>query len=102
MAHIDRSNDRLKLSAAENWQAPKDHPDLSPPQEALLLKEGLVEARRHLAEDYDQSFRDQLEQAAAVAAQLEAALRQADRQAATEHFQSLARSCKQCHSDYRN
>ena len=56
MAQIDRSNDRLKLCAAEDWSSPPHHPDGSPPQEAVLLKEGLVEAARNLAADYDSQF----------------------------------------------
>jgi protein tyrosine phosphatase (PTP) superfamily phosphohydrolase (DUF442 family) len=102
MALIDRSNDRLKLCAAEDWKAPKDHPDVSPPQEALLLKEGLVEAGRNLAEGYDQQFLDWMNEAAASAERLETALRQDDKTAAAEHFQAVARSCKQCHAAYRN
>jgi protein tyrosine phosphatase (PTP) superfamily phosphohydrolase (DUF442 family) len=102
MALIDRSNDNLKLCAAENWQTPKDHPDVSPPQEALLLKEGLVETARNLAGDYDQQFRDWMEEAAAIAGNLETTLRAADHSAANEHFQALAKSCKKCHAQYRN
>jgi protein tyrosine phosphatase (PTP) superfamily phosphohydrolase (DUF442 family) len=102
MAQIDRSNDLLKLCAAERWRPPKDHPDVSPPQEALLLKEGLVEASRNLADDYDPQFRTWMEEAAAIAGQLESALRQSDHETASKHFQTLAKSCKQCHSMYRN
>jgi hypothetical protein len=102
MALIDRSNDNLKLCAAENWQSPQDHPDVSPPQEALLLKEGFVEAARNLSGDYDQQFRDWMEEAATLAAKVETALRASDLAAASEHFQALAKSCKKCHADYRN
>jgi protein tyrosine phosphatase (PTP) superfamily phosphohydrolase (DUF442 family) len=102
MALIDRSNDRLKLCAAEDWAPPRDHPDVAPGQEALLLKEGLVEAGRNLSEGYDSQFLEWMMEAAAAAQRLEAALRQNNKTAATGHFQEVARSCKQCHADYRN
>lgn len=102
MSKIDRSSDRLKLCAAAEWQAPQDHPDVSPAQEALLLKEGFVEAGRNLSDGYDQTFRDWMDEAAAAAGWLEAALRESNHAAANEDFQAVGLTCKKCHEAYRN
>lgn len=102
MAQIDRSSDNLKLIAANQWRPLAGHPDLAPAQEALLLKEGLVEAERNLSDGYDQQFRDWMRESAAAASCLEAALKQDDRTAADEHFQALSQTCKKCHAEYRN
>lgn len=102
MAKVDRANDLLKLSAAERWAALPDQPDVSPAQNALLVKEAFVEAGRNLSGNYDQPFRDWLKEAAVVAGQLESALRTSDNDAASAHFQRLGQSCKKCHARYRN
>ena len=102
MAQIDRSHDLLKLSAAADWNPPQDHPDISLAQEALLVKEGLVESGRTLADDFDPRFRAWMQEAAIAAGLLEAALRTSDSAAAKEHFQKLGQSCKKCHARYRD
>ncbi|MBW3595798.1 MAG: cytochrome c, partial [Planctomycetes bacterium] len=78
------------------------HPDLAAAQEALLLKEGLVETARILSEGYDQQLQDWMEGAAAAAGELETALKANNLAAADEHSQSLDKSCKKCHANYRN
>ncbi len=102
MSKVDRSFDRLKLCAAVGWKTPEDHPDLSPQQEALLLREQLRESARHLAGDYDQHFRDWLAQSEANALNLERALQRGDVRTAASEFRQLETSCKRCHEAYRD
>jgi hypothetical protein len=102
MATIDRHFDNLKLCQAAGWKTPRDHPDLAPPQEALLLREGLHESGRHLAGKFDARFRQWLGESESLSRQLENALRQNKTADAARHFKALAQSCKQCHAKYRN
>lgn len=46
MVTIEQTHDHLKAIAAAGWQTPKDHPDLSPTHEALLLHEHFTELLR--------------------------------------------------------
>lgn len=58
MARIDRARDNLKLCEAAEWQTPAGHPDVTPLQEALLLREGFHETARQMTEsnDYGEQF----------------------------------------------
>ena len=107
MARIDRTFDNLKLCAATDWQTPVDHPDLSAIQAALQLKESLHEASRRLSEKahaagYDATFRKWLTESDNVAQTLHESLQANDHTRATAAFMSLQRSCKQCHTAYRD
>jgi hypothetical protein len=102
MAKIDRNFDNLKLCQDAGWSVPKDHPDLVPRQEALILKEGLRESLRNLVTNRPAEFRAWLGQAAAASELLEQALQRNDIQSASELLIQLEQSCKQCHAKYRN
>lgn len=104
MAQIDRASDNLKLCAPLDWRTPPDHPDISAPQEALLLKEGFRETVRRLQEsnDYDQQFLDWMREAEQTAARLESALKNQEIQAAATAFQTVQDQCKRCHKQYRD
>jgi len=104
MAKIDRASDNLKLCQAAGWQTPADHPDISPPQEALLLKEGFRETVRQLAEsnDYGEPLLTWMKQSEQTATQLEAALKAGDMAAVKSNLAEVQSQCKQCHNDYRN
>jgi len=102
MAKIDRAKDNLKLCDDAGWTTPKDHPDIAPAQEALLLKEGFHESGRHLAAAYDRDFKRAMAESERLAAQLEAALRSDDQEAAEQHFAALLSRCKSCHAEHRN
>ncbi len=107
MARIDRNFDNLKLCAATDWQTPPDHPDLSALQEALQLKESLHEASRRLSEksqaaEYDATFRKWLTESDNTAQALYESLQANDQTGAAAAFMSLQRSCKQCHTAYRD
>jgi protein tyrosine phosphatase (PTP) superfamily phosphohydrolase (DUF442 family) len=102
MAQVDRSYDNLKLCGDANWSTPPDHPDLAPAQEALLLQEGLHEAGRNLAGEYDEQFKTWLAEAETQAKAVAAALRRQSRVEAAKQFTALEQSCKQCHRKYRD
>jgi hypothetical protein len=104
MAQIDRASDNLKLCAAAQWQTPEDHPDLSPQQEALLLKEGFRETVRQLEEsnDDDDQLLAWMRGAEASATKLEEALKDSDGDAIRATFTAVGDQCKRCHGQYRN
>jgi protein tyrosine phosphatase (PTP) superfamily phosphohydrolase (DUF442 family) len=102
MAQLDRGFDNLKLCRAASWQSPADHPDIVPAQEALLVREGLHEAGRHLADEYDQEFRAWLAEAESLASGLEQSLRDGQPAAAETQFAGLEQSCKRCHAKHRD
>lgn len=104
MAQIDRASDNLKLCEAAQWQTPADHPDVAPPQEALLLKEGFHETARQLAEnnDYDEQFLAWIKMSEQSALRLETALNDGDKQAAAAAFAEVQSQCKRCHAEYRD
>jgi hypothetical protein len=103
MASIDRHWDNLKLCQEANWQTPRDHPDLSPAQEALLVREALHEARRTVpTERFDRQFREWLDGAESLAAKIESGLRDSTPDDVSRFVQVLEQSCKSCHVKYRN
>lgn len=103
MAQIDRASDNLKLCEAAHWQTPTDHPDIAPPQEALLLKEGFHEVIRQLVESNDdEQFLIWMSESERSAIQLEAALKTGDTAAAESAFAAVQSQCKRCHSEYRD
>jgi hypothetical protein len=102
MAQVDRAFDNLKMCGDVKWTVPSDHPDLVPAQEALLLQEGLHEAARNRGDEYDEQFKTWLAEAEALAIELRSALQSQDVAAATELAVRIERSCKQCHSQYRD
>ena len=103
MAKIDHAYDNLKLCRDAQWSTPKDHPDLVPVHEALLLKEGLHESARNLAEGFNAEFKSWLTQAESIAQALEASLKSnAPSDDITPKFNALAASCKECHIKYRD
>jgi len=103
MANIDRHWDDLKRCRDAQWQAPNEHPDLSPAQESLQLREAFYEAGRVLpAGRFDGAFRARLQEAESFAAEIETALQQSNHEAARRAISNLERCCKQCHEAYRN
>jgi hypothetical protein len=102
MANIDRQCDNLKLCRDAHWNTPEQHPDVSPAQAALLLKEGFREALRTLEEQPDARLAAGLAEAENLAAEIETALRASRPDSAGETLQRLEKSCKQCHARVRN
>jgi protein tyrosine phosphatase (PTP) superfamily phosphohydrolase (DUF442 family) len=109
MVGVDERWDRLKLLKAAGWQAPRDHPDLDPPHEALQLVEQFREAvRLPQIKRRPEEFRHWLRDAEGAASELERVLRQgkqkgaADAAAATEAFRRVEAACTRCHGKYRD
>ena len=103
MAEIDRLFDFLQDCADNEFNAPKDHPDLAPISLAgqihnlLRAMEDDRETREHGPEFFDMLIvsRDR-------ASQLETQLEHDDRQGAYESLKLLTDSCSDCHTKYRN
>jgi protein tyrosine phosphatase (PTP) superfamily phosphohydrolase (DUF442 family) len=103
MAGVDRQWDNVKLCRDAGWETPRDHPDLAPKQEALLLREALHEAARTIpAGRFDGQFRTWLAEAEVLAAEIETNVKNASRQQASRSFQLLEQACQRCHAKYRN
>jgi tRNA-Thr(GGU) m(6)t(6)A37 methyltransferase TsaA len=102
MAKIDRAYDNLKLCQEATWSTPENHPDLVPSLQAFLVREGLHESGRHLADGYDDQFKAWLRAAEQAADDLGRAVLDGNLGKADQHLQALMQSCKQCHAAYRN
>lgn len=102
MAKIDRGWDRLKLCRDAKWSVPKDHPDVVPANEALLMAETFGQAAAQLSGDYDEKFKAALESSQAASLRLEEALRANMPEVAEAHFAELEKSCKSCHEKHRD
>ena len=104
MVEIDHHWDALKACQKVGWSTPREHPDVDPPHEALLLSELLREAHRPggAASGRPADLLQRLAGAKQQADSLEHALRRADRAAADRAAQSLDQACTACHERYRD
>jgi protein tyrosine phosphatase (PTP) superfamily phosphohydrolase (DUF442 family) len=103
MAGVDRHWDNMKLCRDAGWTTPPDHPDLTPAQAALLLREAFHEAKRTIPADrFDGQFREWLADAESLASQIEDDLKAPKSAEATRSFDLLDQTCKRCHAKYRN
>ncbi|MEQ8210477.1 MAG: hypothetical protein RH917_11660 [Lacipirellulaceae bacterium] len=102
MANLGRAWEGLEACRDANWQTSPNHPDLQPLHQALLVKEALVESRRGLEKDASQNFRDQLAAAEKAARQLELALSARNITEVVEQYETLSRSCVDCHERHRD
>jgi protein tyrosine phosphatase (PTP) superfamily phosphohydrolase (DUF442 family) len=107
MVGIDVCWDHLKLIEAARWTIPKNHPDLDPAHEAVLLSEHFVELSRATEiQKRPQAFLDMLHQAEKETKQLESALRlevgTARLAGANQFFKASQASCTRCHAQYRD
>jgi protein tyrosine phosphatase (PTP) superfamily phosphohydrolase (DUF442 family) len=102
MVGIDERWENLKLIRAANWKVPADHADLDPPHEALQLREHFREAARLPAvQERAEEFRWWLSECEKDVADLEQALRTADR-APESAFRKVNDACARCHIQYRD
>jgi protein tyrosine phosphatase (PTP) superfamily phosphohydrolase (DUF442 family) len=103
MAGVDRHWDNLKLCRDAQWETPQNHPDLSPRQVALLLREAFHEANRTIPpEKFDGQFRNWLREVEDLAAEIETQLKASNLEEAGRQSIVLEKSCKKCHERYRN
>ena len=107
MVEIDERCDNLKLIQAAGWTVPKNHPDLDPAHEALLLSEHFIELGRATEiKKKPQAFLDMLHQVEKDTRQLESTLRleagPARLAGANQFFKASQASCTRCHAQYRD
>jgi protein tyrosine phosphatase (PTP) superfamily phosphohydrolase (DUF442 family) len=106
MVTIDERWDHLKEVRAAGWKVPRDHPDLDPAHEALLLGEGYREASRlPQVQDRPEELRRWLAEAERGAKELEDILRRGIGEldyAAEKAYQRAGAACARCHAKYRD
>jgi protein tyrosine phosphatase (PTP) superfamily phosphohydrolase (DUF442 family) len=103
MAAVDRHWDDVKACRDAGWKTPASHPDLTPAQVALLLREALREARRQVPEGrFDSQFESWLGDAEVLAGEMESQLTAANPEEAGRTCELLEQSCRKCHATYRN
>ena len=111
MVAIEQTHDRLKAVEAAGWKTPKDHPDLDPAHEALLLREHFSELlRMESSQPEDEKFTQLVRESIQAAQNLEEALRvgRQDMAKAQQHssFSRFAArieaNCKACHRQLRD
>ena len=102
MAFLERSFENLQRCRAAGWIPPRDHPDLVPSKEALIVREGFHEAGRALGGDAELELRSWLADAEETSLTIERLLGIQDLLAVDREFESLSKSCRRCHSKYRD
>lgn len=109
MVEIDEHWERLKAVRQAGWKSPREHPDIDPPHEALLLMEAYRELARLLQmKERPEELRRWLSQSEREAQALADVLRpvkemEANLIAAKEAaYKAVADSCLKCHRKYRD
>jgi protein tyrosine phosphatase (PTP) superfamily phosphohydrolase (DUF442 family) len=103
MVDVDERWDHLKAAKAAGWKTPKDHPDLDPPHEAVLLTELYREAARQAGSAAKgKEFVTILIEGEVAALDLEAALRTGNAKDTTTAFSRSQALCAKCHEKYRD
>jgi protein tyrosine phosphatase (PTP) superfamily phosphohydrolase (DUF442 family) len=103
MVGIDELWDRLKLVKDAGWKTPKDHPDVDPPHELLLLLESYREAARLVdSRRRGPEFAKRLADAEAAVTELDQALRAMDFNRSEAVFTRSAAACIECHTQFRD
>lgn len=111
MVGIDERWDNLKAVRAAGYQAPKDHPDIKPANEAVILWEHYREAQRLPdAAQRGHDFIARLKTAERDAREAERLLRSFEatpadatlREQLDKAFDASARNCASCHKTYRD
>ena len=105
MVAVDHTWEHLKEVQQSGWKAPRDHPDLDPPHEALQLQEhfremGRMESAKARPDDFRKLMLESEEGARALADALRA--RPVNAAAAEGAFNKVAASCTACHKGYRD
>ena len=105
MVAIDEEFDRLKTAQKFSWKNVPDQPDVVPAHSATILWEHFRELIR--AEDTSkrpEDYRAKLNAAEKAADQFRSSLRNVKAETATRDtaFQTLGKSCIDCHKRYRN
>lgn len=103
MAAMDRHFDNLALAAGEDFNVPKEHPDIVPTHEALQLHETFFELIRLNADaDWPAEMRQWMSEGEALSRELNQALRTGAGRPPAELMVDLRKNCSACHDVYRN
>jgi protein tyrosine phosphatase (PTP) superfamily phosphohydrolase (DUF442 family) len=105
MIGIEHTHDHLKTVAAAGWQATKEHADIDPPHEALLLREHYTELiRTDDMKGRPAEFQKLVQQSEANAQRLEDALRAKKRDVENVNriFERVTADCTSCHQKFRD
>jgi protein tyrosine phosphatase (PTP) superfamily phosphohydrolase (DUF442 family) len=104
MVNVDELWATLSDCRAAGWTSPRDHPDVEPAHEALMLQEHLRElARIDAAQTKGEDFLALLSNSERLAGELSRLLDEGDQAEAAEGtYVSLKQSCTKCHTDYRD
>jgi protein tyrosine phosphatase (PTP) superfamily phosphohydrolase (DUF442 family) len=104
MVMLEHTHDHLKLIAAADWKSPREHPDLDPAHEALLLREHFTELLRlDAVQSKPAEFRRYLTDSEEVSKGLESELRGgASREKIAAAFARISKACTDCHQRFRD
>lgn len=105
MVALDGGYDQLKIAKSSAWSPPRDHPDIDPAHEALMVIEFIRETGRlENVKRRGREFLAMLHEAESAAIAVEAALRvpSIDRPWADSALSRLEASCTHCHSRFRD
>jgi protein tyrosine phosphatase (PTP) superfamily phosphohydrolase (DUF442 family) len=104
MVAIDEHFSRLRLSQEEGWKMPRDHADITPEHEAMMLWVQLRELARTAGEaKHPADFHTKLGDAEKAAESLRQSLRRAVAPSAIDEcFAKVGTACSACHKRYRN
>ena len=105
MVETDNTWTNIKLIHDAKWSVPKDHPDLDPAHEALILTEGFREMRRMLDTAVpDASFVTMLAGTENFSSEMTVALQKdkLDLKAADIAYERIGKSCTSCHERFRD
>ena len=110
MVQIDKTWENLRAIRAARYQTPKDHPDVQPSNEAVILWEHYREAQRLAgAKRHGADFIEHLKKAEDEAKTAEKLLREFAAKPSTDvrarldaSFDSIGKSCGSCHKAYRD
>ncbi|MBA3315431.1 MAG: hypothetical protein M3552_00970 [Planctomycetota bacterium] len=107
MVEIEHSFDRMKQVAAAGWKTPKDHPDVDPAHEALILREQFTELlRSDDVKERPAKFRELLRRGERHGEALEASLHATGSASSLSRAKTaldgIAANCAACHKAYRD
>ena len=111
MVKLEQTQEHLNLLAAEDWRTPREHPDIEPSHEALLLREQFTELlRTDEVRRQPAAFQELLRDSESAALELEAALTQWKSAAQdsvlpatiSKLARRIAENCTNCHVRYRD
>jgi protein tyrosine phosphatase (PTP) superfamily phosphohydrolase (DUF442 family) len=105
MVQTDRIWTRIKIVHDAKWSVPKDHPDLDPAHEALMLTENFREIRRMLdTTKPDPGFVEKLADTEKYSGDLLKSLQKEklDLKGAENAYDRIGKSCTSCHVAFRD